>query len=506
MSGRDSWVQSADDGRRIVAAAALPRALRLELADNLEVRSPRFSPRERDFTPAIAIAGVTLAVGGLLCAAGVDAPPFAAPLRAFALIAGGLLCGLFFALTRRPSMRPPGGQGLVVGPTSLVIVDHHTIEVLPAERLERTADGVTYDGVPIDDHPHEDVWVRRLETAIQTARSDAHARAADPFRRCAAIAAAGRRPLSPWPIGLGVLAGLLIEVAVGLPMVKPAGAQRARWDGLGATALAALDQAHQRAAATHQAALDAARAGGFEPMVAYLSAYRDGPGQSAVLTRLRELVPTLLRDARDSSEVRPLLDAARKLHFDDALAVPIRTKFIALARAELPTATPERLHPIVDAARHHGIEALIAEAEASLTHACALAYPLKANPFLLEGRETNRFSAELLRVLCREPEPKLHFTVDGGDEHQAFQAASLLAQKLALFSRLSTAMAVTVDEGGPAHIAIQIEDPHDGSQGERPCRAGYRLLHDDDRAEATLVIEARCSTEQENAWWVLPRH
>ena len=207
-------------GLRWIATSALPIDLLAHAARHAatETRADKAARTWR--APSWVRAGVAFVGMWGACAAvfSVDPLAFASPWRWLPLVAGAGLVSLAIARRRVPSLRPERGQGLVVGPTSLVVIDARSVAVVPAERLAVSVDHIELDGQIIDSAFHDPEWRKRLEAAVTLARSDAGARAEDRWR--AAADAAGDAARETWTarhattlaiVGAGVCVALFLE-------------------------------------------------------------------------------------------------------------------------------------------------------------------------------------------------------------------------------------------------------------------------------------------------------
>ncbi len=204
--------------RRWVPIAALPIDLIVELrtSDFIDVRRHRASRRALPRWPLLFL-GAALATAGVLLALLVPGKAFSFAQRLIPLLGGGVLLGAWAALEASTSFRPEGGQGLLVGPTTLVVVDHDRVEILPAERVSIGAT-IDYDGTCIDKGTHDESWLTALRAAQEAAQSQPAARARDRWRQ-AALADFAPRPRAPVMrriligAGIGVSLGVFVEAA-----------------------------------------------------------------------------------------------------------------------------------------------------------------------------------------------------------------------------------------------------------------------------------------------------
>lgn len=206
-------------GVKWIPTAALPVDLLAQAArqGSSETRSDKTA---RSFSvPAWARALVAMAAAWGACAAAFSVEPsaFGSVARWLPLVVGAGVVGLAIARRRAPSLRPERGQGLVIGPTSLVLVDASEVAVLPAERLAVSVDHIELDGVVIDSAFHDPEWRKRLDAAVVAGRS-AESRAKDRWRAAADAAPDATR--EPWAkrhattlaaVGAGVCFALFLE-------------------------------------------------------------------------------------------------------------------------------------------------------------------------------------------------------------------------------------------------------------------------------------------------------
>lgn len=159
--------------RRIVAMASLP--LDLLARARGEAGEPR-THRDSAFRGfPMWLGGLSLLVLAFSLATSIVAEPalaFHDLVRWAPLVLGATLFGVWMAWPR-----PFAGQRLLVGATSLVIVDEHSVEVLPAERLTLSDEGISCDGELVDLGAHAPGWRALVAAAITRAGEPAERRA-----------------------------------------------------------------------------------------------------------------------------------------------------------------------------------------------------------------------------------------------------------------------------------------------------------------------------------------
>jgi hypothetical protein len=390
-----------------------------------------------------------------------------------------------------------------------VIVDHETVEVVPAEQLTLAGDAILFAGEPLDDNPHEDAWTARLKRAIQAAGSSAEARAADPFRRAAdEPKAVQARPRRSWtgalvPAGLGAVAGVALELAVGLRGVAPAREQRGRWDRIGARGQVAAARLPAALGQAHRAALAAATSGGLAEVRAFLADFGGGPERASMLARYESLLPDGLRAATRAADVAPMIDDVKRFRASRALADQVRARWLELVEREFALGDPPALRAIVKRSRRAGDDALVSRAEDALARACDARIPLARDPDHL-GNDPGFVEARLLRRLCRDQDPQL--TWQPADDNPGGidgRAADLLASDLTAYSkRLGQPMEIVAAPRNPVLVSVRVKDTK--GESERACIALYRFVDDDGESSGPeLSTIGTCTTSVDYGW--MPR-
>ena len=258
--------------RRTVPIALLPIDLiaELRMSSKIDVRRAKDSKPGGAFSWTASLAAGLLALGALEVLTISDAAPFSYSLRWFSLLAGASMLGAYLMWKRQARYRPPRGDGIFVGPTSVVIVREHSVDVIPAEDVVVNSVGVVYQGNTIDDGFHDKGWIAELEAAIRRGREDAAAREADRYRQAAAKSSDAivrdDKRARRMPVLVGAAAGLTAALFLEAGPIGAAGAHarettQAKWrdaenanDDLGAAIMPrgekAVEIAKARAAET----------------------------------------------------------------------------------------------------------------------------------------------------------------------------------------------------------------------------------------------------------------
>ena len=167
---------------------------------------------------ALAVIGATaLAANGLLSALLYHSAPFSTPARWLSLVIGGALLGAIHGQRQRLDARRDGVRSILVGPTSLVLLDRDSLLVFPAEHVTVEGDHIAYQGSVIE----RSLLVPEQREAIAratAAAADEGERSRDRWR---AIAAATHRPpVSRWtPVIHGMLLGVALAITVEIVLV-----------------------------------------------------------------------------------------------------------------------------------------------------------------------------------------------------------------------------------------------------------------------------------------------
>lgn len=102
-----------------------------------------------------------------------------------------LAAATWWALRRiaRPRVGPSliVGQGALLSSTAVIVVDHSTVAIVPAEHVERRDGRCVYGDTILDGAAHAEAWVESLADTIRRACLDAEARETDPWRAAALL-------------------------------------------------------------------------------------------------------------------------------------------------------------------------------------------------------------------------------------------------------------------------------------------------------------------------------
>lgn len=208
---RDAWIP----------LHALPVALREGLAAMGDGEPCESAAMRRSAGPpygALGVAAGVCLIGLLTLASSPSATAFSLPTRWVPVLASAVTAATtatVLSMRRRGWWAP---SRFHLGPTTLLTVSDGHVRVIPAERVEATADRIAFDGDVLDEGVHAPAWLDALGERIALARADANARATDPWRALAGAAPTvtrgGARRARATRVAAGALAGLAAGVFV----------------------------------------------------------------------------------------------------------------------------------------------------------------------------------------------------------------------------------------------------------------------------------------------------
>lgn len=208
-----------------ILAETLPDALRCEVEVDLTLQPLRAATSRRvgAFTQWAlgAVLGLAMAADHAidLAASGAGVPAWVAPLCAAVAVALSLWIVGLAARRRRYGPRRSGDAGALLSTTTLVLVEHPDVAVVPLEHATRDGDVIAYQGQRFDVLDADAAWRAAFDSGVLRARRDLDARLDDPWRGLRARPATQARPRA---IGATLVAVAI--VACGVAICRPRGA------------------------------------------------------------------------------------------------------------------------------------------------------------------------------------------------------------------------------------------------------------------------------------------